>query len=454
MPINPNIALSFQAPQISDPLNKMAQIEQIKAYRQNALAKEREAQLVERELESMNALRKLYATGETPTMAQSIATGGKAGLEMFKAQAAAQKEMALQRKAQQEALMNTVKMGQSRLQSMKDTPEDYQKFYQEFTSEFPEMAPYFADPKSYVAGRNGTRDSLLMTAENLRADQRAQEQLTATTLQNLGNQINQLSSKIFKVTPEGVEVTDPYALRQYQQLVNRFASLSTGAKPQGVPDILSTPIEDVTAMGAAMPPPPAPDQIPSERILEAKTKQAAAKKQAEQNVLTQADKKKNVEMATKLLERIGYDPEKGTSDTEQLIEDSTGGGLQKLGADVLGYINVSTPGMQNIGALDALSTEISKDFLGGKLGAGISNADREFITRMTGDISNPSIPTDQRKAAFREFVKGLKLIKERGYYFGAGDATMVQPSGRGAAPEPSAENLDLDEIDAIVGIKR
>jgi hypothetical protein len=302
-----------------------------------------------------------------------------------------------------------------------------------------------------------------MTAENLRADQRAQEQLTATTLQNLGNQINQLSSKIFKVTPEGVEVTDPYALRQYQQLVNRFASLSTGAKPQGVPDILSTPIEDVTAMGAAMPPPPAPDQIPSERlpgesteqqILEAKTKQAAAKKQAEQNVLTQADKKKNVQMATKLLERIGYDPEKDTSDTEQLIEGSTGGGLQKLGADVLGYINVSTPGMQNIGALDALSTEISKDFLGGNLGAGISNADREFITRMTGDISNPSIPTDQRKAAFREFVKGLKLIKERGYYFGTGDATMVQPSGRGAAPEPSAENLDLDEIDAIVGIKR
>ena len=452
MPINPNIALSFQAPQIDDPLNKMAQIEQIKAYRQNALAREREAQLAEREIENMNALRKLYAGGEAPTLAQSVATGGKAGLEMFKAQAAAQKEMALQKKAQQEALMKTVEMGKSRLQSMQDTPEAYSKFYQGFVTEFPEMAPYFADPSTYKPGRGGTKESLLMTAEQLSSDRRSQEQLSSQIAQNLANQINQLSSKIFKVTPEGVPVTDPYALRQYQQLVNRFASFS--AMPQGqvggADAILRAPIDDVTSqIGGASPPPPAPPYTPPaegmpgertipEQIATAKAMQAASEKSAQEQVVSAAAKKKNVEMANKLLERIGYDPEKDTTTTDQLIAESTGGGLQKLGADVAGYFNVTTEGMENIGALQTLSTEISKDFLGGNLGSGISNADREFIERMTGDIGNPEIPVDQRRAAFREFVKGLKMIKERGYFFGSPAA----PSAPSAPSDPSKTVTD------------
>ena len=102
MPINPNIALSFQAPQIDDPLNKMAQIEQIKAYRQNALAKQMEMESAIREREMKNALRQRLAKGGEFGL-EEAATFGAPGMDIYKTMASAKKESALFNKAQQDA---------------------------------------------------------------------------------------------------------------------------------------------------------------------------------------------------------------------------------------------------------------------------------------------------------------------------------------------------------------
>lgn len=182
MPINPNIALSFQAPQISDPLNKMAQIEQIKAYRQNALAKEREAQLVERELESMNALRKLYASGQSPTFEQAYALGGQKGADVFATQAKAKEAQSRQTSAERKALMDTVNIGRTSLAATPDDPVAYGQWRQSFISQYPEMEAFFPSEEQYLpAGEYemGTKRQLLLNADQLAKDENALSRLNA-----------------------------------------------------------------------------------------------------------------------------------------------------------------------------------------------------------------------------------------------------------------------------------
>lgn len=66
----------------------------------------------------------------------------------------------------------------------------------------------------------------------------------------------------------------------------------------------------------------------------------------------------------------------------------------------------------------------------GKLGSGISNADRDFMQGLVGDIGNTIIPSEERLAAFRRFVEGLKQIRSKGY--------ILEPKKEGETrPEPS-----------------
>jgi hypothetical protein len=86
MPINPAIAMSFQAPKFEDPMNNMIKMEQIKAYQQNALAKQLEAEVAQESLGQQRGLRNYLAglePGASPDM-NRLAQFGKAGREYGK----------------------------------------------------------------------------------------------------------------------------------------------------------------------------------------------------------------------------------------------------------------------------------------------------------------------------------------------------------------------------------
>ena len=92
MPINPAIAMSFQAPKFEDPMNNMIKMEQIKAYQQNALAKQLEAEVAQESLGQQRGLRNYLAglePGASPDM-NMLARFGKTGREYGKDIAEAQ----------------------------------------------------------------------------------------------------------------------------------------------------------------------------------------------------------------------------------------------------------------------------------------------------------------------------------------------------------------------------
>jgi hypothetical protein len=104
--------------------------------------------------------------------------------------------------------------------------------------------------------------------------------------------------------------------------------------------------------------------------------------------------------ALKALKTAGYDPETGEDNISKLISESTSGGLQAASAAALGFFDVTTSGMKAIGALAGTANQIALDVAGGKLGAGISNADRDFIVTTLGDVANPYKTADQRLASW------------------------------------------------------
>ena len=81
MPINPAIAMSFQAPKFEDPMNNLIKMEQIKAYQQNALAKQLEAEVAQESLGQQRGLSNYLAgleSGASPDM-NMLARFGKVG---------------------------------------------------------------------------------------------------------------------------------------------------------------------------------------------------------------------------------------------------------------------------------------------------------------------------------------------------------------------------------------
>lgn len=93
MPINPAIAMGYQAPKFEDPMNRLVQMEQLKAYQQNALAKQMEMQNAQETLDQQRGLRN-YLSGLGPNATpdlNKLAGFGKTGLEYGQVMSANQK---------------------------------------------------------------------------------------------------------------------------------------------------------------------------------------------------------------------------------------------------------------------------------------------------------------------------------------------------------------------------
>jgi len=107
------------------------------------------------------------------------------------------------------------------------------------------------------------------------------------------------------------------------------------------------------------------------------------------------------------LDAIGFDPKTGEDRVSKLIKKSTSGGMESLGAGVSGFFGRATEGAKKIGQIKPIINNLILDKMNGKLGAGISNEDREFFKSTLGNLDDPSIPAEVRLASWGEAKRRL-----------------------------------------------
>ena len=108
------------------------------------------------------------------------------------------------------------------------------------------------------------------------------------------------------------------------------------------------------------------------------------------------------------LTAIGYNPKTGEDDVSKLIKKSTSGGLESMASGVSGFFGRATPGAKAIGELSVIVNDVVLKRLNDKLGAQISDPDREFIVSTLGNVTNASLPSDVRLASWKAVRKRLE----------------------------------------------
>jgi hypothetical protein len=142
---------------------------------------------------------------------------------------------------------------------------------------------------------------------------------------------------------------------------------------------------------------------------------AGAKKRAEENVKFETQGKVDVIANRKALQQAGYDPTTGKDDITDLIKKSTGSYLGKaydIGNRLYGGSN---EGSQALAELEQKGNAITFGILNGKLGAGISTSDRQFIESLVSRMSDGTLPVDDRLAAWnsaKNMMKTLGMVDE------------------------------------------
>lgn len=143
------------------------------------------------------------------------------------------------------------------------------------------------------------------------------------------------------------------------------------------------------------------------------------------------------ESAQEFLNGIKYDPATDGDEVSELIKNSTGGAAGTLVDKALGVANISTDKGNNVGVLQSRASEAVLDFLGGKLGAGVSNADRDFMMQRAGDIGNSNIPTDRRLAAWNDVKTRMKR---------AAGAAPVGAGATGSFADPASASPPISAL--------
>jgi hypothetical protein len=143
MAINPAIAMSFQAPKFEDPMNRLVQMEQMKAYQQNALAKQMEMETAKEAMAQQKGLRN-YLAGLSPNQMPSLvemAKYGDKGYTAFNAFTEAQEK-------QREAAANIYKEVYLPMLSGAKTAKDVYNWRQAVKSD-PRVAPVVTKEADY-----------------------------------------------------------------------------------------------------------------------------------------------------------------------------------------------------------------------------------------------------------------------------------------------------------------
>ena len=450
MAINPAIAMSFQAPKFEDPMNRLVQMEQLKAYQQNALAKQMEMETAKTALEQQKGLRNYLAgmkSGQDVNI-NDLAQFGDTGIAYAKNIAAFEKEQRLAEKAKLDSAMSLhkdywlPKLGN--VQTAKDAFNWARAYRQD-----PRMAVLtgMSDEDEAYGSLPMTNDQVASWKERVMNPSTYQEKQLGRK-KDMEQQINDLSKALYGFDPtSGRQVIDPAVQKRLQIIQNQYDSEfggmvmpGQGAPAQGATGMTPDLAAPVDAVGTQKPVPSL--AIPGETVdvgdatgnvgvSEVDVGQTAKQKKAGQLAAqSESDAKKNIKFADDVLESIDYDFENDHSPIYDQIMSSTSGPFQTSLSNAPGYFGISTSGRVAAADLDNLAKNITIQKMQGKLGAGISNADRDFILGLVGNIGDTSIPAEQRLVAFKRFVDGLKQIRSKGY--------ILEPKKEGETrPEPS-----------------
>jgi hypothetical protein len=163
----------------------------------------------------------------------------------------------------------------------------------------------------------------------------------------------------------------------------------------------------------------APQPAPALSAFQQAQQNAAQRKQEQENIKTESSEriKARVKMETTDNERreaakkallLVADP-----GIPNLIKESTAGLVQRgQGMVYTALTGGSTAKDVQSGKLEMIANKITLDLLGGKLGGGVSNDDRDFILTVVGNIGNKNLGTDQRLAAFEQLKEMLSSMAE------------------------------------------
>jgi hypothetical protein len=190
-------------------------------------------------------------------------------------------------------------------------------------------------------------------------------------------------------------------------------------------------------------------EVPNSRIKQQLTPDQAAdlalRRQTEERLAKEAEAKTNApattsrEAALSFLKEAGYDATTDTDDVSSMIPESTSGWLEKKGSEIYGGVTgESTEGQKILGKLESRASKLVINLLGGKLGAGISNPDRDFMTKAVGDIGNADLPADKRLSAWKDLM--LRMKAAAGVVPANIAPTVPGGGGAGAGVQPSATN--------------
>jgi len=108
------------------------------------------------------------------------------------------------------------------------------------------------------------------------------------------------------------------------------------------------------------------------------------------------------------LTAIGFNPKTGDDNVSKLINKSTSGGLESMASGVSGFFGRATPGAKAIAELGVIVNDVVLKRLNDKLGAQISDPDREFIVSTLGNVTNASLPKEVRLAAWKQVRQRLE----------------------------------------------
>ena len=440
MPINPAIAMGVQPIQLADPLSQYGKVAAIQqAQNQNALA-QYQLGAAQREELAQNALSEAYKAAYNPQTGAYdinklrgavISAGAGARLpDIEKKMAELKTQQLAQSKAEGDLIGQRLELAKKGLDTVR-TPEEYVAWH-ESNHRDPILGPYLASrgitPEASRASiveklkqPGGFQQLLMGSALGLEktAEQHFAEQNTGGTVRTLAMSKYSLpgmpsaavvvpGSEAQKTLTPGELLTAATARR------GQDITAATTRRGQDIQQALAfKPQFNAQAGGYVVPP-------------------TAGNPQGGFIPLPQVQATKEQESAAKALKSAGYDPATGSDRIEELIKKSTSG-IAGAGVDAIAsFFGKTTEGRKAIGALGARANQIALDLAGGKLGAGISNTDRDFLVTSLGDVANPMKSAGERLAAWKE-AKSRMLT-----------SGLVQP------PKPSEAGGAATNVDALL----
>lgn len=376
--VDPSIALGVKPLQLDNPMNAMAMYSQIQGAQQANQLNRLKMEEYERARAEEEGVRNALARGDinlsTPEGRAGLLKYGKTGLEYGKALTEQQKAATERQAAEVKLIDDKLKQSRNFLEGVQ-TPDQYLAWH-EANHRDPVLGPMLA--------------SRGITAEQSRA-RILSELAKPGGLQNLINE-SKLGVEKFaeRNTMTAAEKANLGVAQGHLTLAQQNAA---------------KPVWNEAGQGWVTPP-------------------TAKNPQGGFTPVPEVQATKDQRSAVKALTSAGYNPVTGEDTISKLINKSTSGGLQTLSSAAIAHIfGTSTEGRKAIAALEGTANQIATDIAGGKLGAGVSNTDREFIVSALGDVANPMKPAGDRLA-------GWEAAKTRMMRTGM----IPTPVGAGGAP--------------------